>query len=320
MGNRIFIVGESEAGVRLDQYLGLKFENVSRSQLQKKISDFILLNNRKTKSAQKLKTGDVISIDEGFLKKAGLVGEKSSLNIIYEDNDLLILNKPAGLLIHPTGRTKSGTLANFLMEKYKDLPTLQGEDRPGIVHRLDKDTSGVLIVTKTESTQQSLINQFKGKKVDKKYIALVYGTMDTLEGFVDKSLRRGALERSKMITAQGGRESLTHWKVLEEFPEVTLLEIRPKTGRTHQIRVHLQDINHPVVGEKLYIEETRKQRIASSKIKHALSQAKRQMLHALEISFKHPVSSEWLKFRAPLPSDFLTVLNLLESTYGEKFR
>ena len=149
MGNRIFIVGESEAGVRLDQYLSLKFENISRSQLQKKISDFVLLNNKKTKSAQKLRIGDVISIDEGFLKKAAITPEKHDLNIIYEDNDLLVLNKPAGLLVHPTGQVKNGTLVNFLIEKYKGLPTLQGEDRPGIVHRLDKDTSGILIVTKT---------------------------------------------------------------------------------------------------------------------------------------------------------------------------
>ena len=320
MGNRIFIVGESEAGVRLDQYLGLKFENVSRSQLQKKISDFVLLNNKKTKSAQKLRIGDVISIDEGFLKKAAITPEKHDLNIIYEDNDLLVLNKPAGLLVHPTGQVKNGTLVNFLIEKYKGLPTLQGEDRPGIVHRLDKDTSGILIVTKTEKAQQSLIDQFKGKKVDKKYVALVYGIMSELEGVVDKSLKRGSRERAKVITTLKGRESLTHWKVLEEFSEVSLLEISPKTGRTHQIRVHLQDINHPVVGEKLYIEANRKQRISSSKIKQAISQAKRQLLHALEVSFEHPASREWLKFRAPMPEDFHRVLNLLESQYEKKLR
>ncbi len=315
---KIFTVEVSEAGVRLDQYLSLKFEDVSRSQIQKKILNFVLLNNKKTKPAQKLKIGDVVTVGEYFFGTALIVPEKSSLNIIYEDDDLLILDKPAGLLVHPTGQIKNGTLVNFLIERYKNLPTLQGEDRPGIVHRLDKDTSGVLIVTKTLNAQQSLINQFKGKEVDKKYVALVYGIMDALEGFVDKSLKRGARERSKVITTRKGRESLTHWKVLEEFPEVTLLEICPKTGRTHQIRVHLQDINHPVVGEKLYIEEDRKQRIASSKIKHALSQAKRQMLHALELSFNHPVSGKVLKFRAPLPLDFHTVLNLLESKYDKK--
>ena len=320
MEKEIFTIGQDEAGLRLDQYLSVKFENISRSQIQKKILNLVLLNNKETKPSQKLKIGDVVSIEEGFFRKAIIAPEKSSLNIIYEDSDLLILNKPAGLLVHPTGQIKKGTLANFLVEKYENLPTLQGEDRPGIIHRLDKDTSGILIVAKTERAQQSLIQQFKQKKVDKKYVALVYGTMNELEGVVDKSLKRGSREKSKVITTLKGRESLTHWKVLEEFGEVSLLEINPKTGRTHQIRVHLQDINHPVVGEKLYIEANRKQRVSNSKVKHAISQAKRQLLHALEVSFEHPVSGKSLKFRVPLPEDFHTVLNLLESHYGKKLR
>ncbi|MBI2027698.1 MAG: RluA family pseudouridine synthase [Deltaproteobacteria bacterium] len=295
--------------IRLDSFLAKKYPNLTRSQIKKRIH-FIQVNSRSRKPSYLLSEGDRISIQEDFFKEKELVPYRDKIDIIYEDKDLLVVNKPSGLLTHPTSNLSADSLANRLISHYKNLPILQGEDRPGIVHRLDRDTSGLVLVAKNENTQKKLIDLFKTKAVLKTYITLVWGVLKSEAGIIDSAIERGRINRTKMKTSADGRYAETHWKVLEEFEKFSLLEISPKTGRTHQIRVHMKELNHPVVGDRLY---------GGGHSLKIMDGIKRQLLHAWKLEFEHPTTNSPLQLTAPLPNDFAEVLSMLKSKHAKSF-
>ena len=298
-----FTVGAEESLIRLDVFLSKKIPSITRSQIKKNIS-FILVNGRVRKQSTILNEGDEIIVLDVLTKAKRLIPSRENIDIVYEDSDLLIVNKAPFLLTHPSTNLASDSLANRLIGHYENLPTLQGKDRPGIVHRLDRDTSGLIVIAKNEEVQKKLIEMFKERKIQKTYLALAFGHLKESQGEIELPLQRGKIHRTKMKVDTSGRYALTAWKVLEEFIEVSLLEIMPRTGRTHQIRAHLKEIGHPIVGDHLYAGK----RALKSKIT-----VPRHMLHAWKLELNHPISGENLKFTAPLPKDFADLLRLLES-------
>jgi 23S rRNA pseudouridine1911/1915/1917 synthase len=241
-----------------------------------------------------------------------LAAEPLPLDVVFEDRHLIVLNKPPGMVVHPAAGHPGGTLVNALLYHCPDLEGIGGQKRPGIVHRLDKDTSGVLVVAKTDLAHHELSRQFKARKIRKHYLALVYGLPEDDRGQIDLPIGRHPKERKKMSTVStSGREALTIWRVKERFAGATLLEIDLKTGRTHQIRVHCTSMGHPIVGDNVY---GRRPRLAkeNAPLYAILKTAKRQMLHALRLGFTHPVTAETLHFNAPLPEDMQTIIEQLD--------
>ncbi|MBI2608590.1 MAG: RluA family pseudouridine synthase [Deltaproteobacteria bacterium] len=308
-------IKENEAGLRLDVFLSQKFKDISRSQIQKKLKECIRVNSKKVKPSCVLNKGDEVEISDTFNSLVSIKPEEGKLDKLYEDDDILLINKPAGLLVHPTASQKRDTLAQRLCFHYKNLPTLQGEDRPGIVHRLDRDTSGIMVIAKKEPIQRFFIQGFKERKVEKTYLALVFGIMDEEKGEIVSQLARSKKHRAKIVSQKVGREAITQWKLLEEFEELSLLEIHPQTGRTHQIRTQLTQIGHPIVGDRLYKVYDWKHNIKKPKSKQVIASFERHMLHAWKLLFIHPTTHKRMEFKAPLPEDFKKALSLLESNY-----
>lgn len=306
-----FRAKEKEENQRLDIYLSRKDLGLSRSWIQKLISSGkIKVNNAVVKPSYKVRVGDSIAVTIPKPKPLKIEPEKIPLNILYEDRDLMVVNKPRGMVVHPGAGVNSDTLVNALLYHCKDLSGIGGTLRPGIVHRLDKDTSGVLVVAKNDFTHLALSKQFKERKVNKRYIALVKGRVSREQGKIEAPIGRHPVKRKKMAAgARRAREAITSYKVLERFEDFTLLEAAPKTGRTHQIRVHLSHIGHPIVGDVKYGGRIGL-RIKGQGSREAIANLGGQLLHAQTLGFVHPRTKEYMEFNAPLPGDMKKIIGL----------
>ncbi|MEO6055117.1 MAG: RluA family pseudouridine synthase [Chthoniobacterales bacterium] len=284
-------------GMRLDQILVTKMPGFSRSRIQALIKQQqVFVNEKVARSSDILKNNDQITVTvPPPVPLEETLPEKMDLNILFEDDDLLVLNKPAGLTVHPGAGQHDNTLVNGLLHHCKSLSGIGGVQRPGIVHRLDKETSGCLVVAKNDAAHQSLSRQFAGREVEKTYLAIVPGRITPPSGTIEASIGRHKFHRQKMTVVEEtlGRPSTTLYKALESDGKLTLVECRPKTGRTHQIRVHLKHIGHGILGDSVY----------GNRGNH-----KRHMLHAWKLAFKHPRTDEIREFIAPLPAEFRDLL------------
>ena len=289
---RKFIVKEGEQNKRIDAYLSGKNEDISRVAIQRLIEhQKILVNGKKIKPSYKVQENDKITLEEEKPKEISLKAQNIPLDIIYEDNDIIAVNKPKGMVVHPANGNPDGTLVNAIMAICKDsLSGIGGEIRPGIVHRLDKDTSGIIVIAKNDKAHINLSEQIKNHEVKKTYIALVRGIVKANEATINMPIGRSEKDRKKMAVTKKGKEAITHFKVLKRYPEenCTLLEVNIETGRTHQIRVHLAQIGHPCIGDEVY---------SSGKNKWGI---KGQALHAKSLEFKHPITGKKMKLEAPI--------------------
>ena len=289
-----------EAGARLDTFLAGRFPDYTRSRLKNLIDGgFALVNGRAAKAGQKLVPGDAVELTVPELTEVEARPEDIPLDIVYEDGSLLVINKPRGLVVHPAAGNESGTLVNALLNHCVDLSGIAGELKPGIVHRLDKDTTGLLVVAKNDRAHLSLSKQIGEKTAKRIYLALVEGNVTEDSGRVDAPLGRSMADRKKIAVVEDGRAAATQYFVLERFGGVTLVECHLETGRTHQIRVHMKHIGHPVVGDPVY------------GIKRQRFQLDGQLLHAARLEFTHPETGERMGFSASLPEDFRQVLDTL---------
>jgi 23S rRNA pseudouridine1911/1915/1917 synthase len=297
-----------EAGIRLDAFIAAHLPQGTRSQTSGWIrrGDVHVDGRTTVKAGYKIKPGEHIHVRIPAPVPADIIPESIPLDILFEDRCLIVINKPAGRVVHPSAGHASGTLVHALMHHCPQLEGIGGERRPGIVHRLDKDTSGVLLVAKNDMAHQALSRQFKDRSIYKKYLALVAGNPAPSGGSINRPLARHSSERKKMaVVEHGGRQAITLWQVSERFGVATLLAIELKTGRTHQIRVHCQSMGHPIIGDSVYgrritLPKADKRRAPAVAL---LEHAQRQMLHALELRFAHPLSGERMTFEAPLPED-----------------
>jgi 23S rRNA pseudouridine1911/1915/1917 synthase len=316
-------VPQKSAGTRIDLFLANENINLSRSRIQELISQKkILVDGRPAKPSYKIKSKEKITIEIPPLEKLSLEPEDIPLDIPYEDSDLLVVNKKAGMVVHPALGNYSHTLVNALLFHCKDLSGINGVLRPGIVHRLDKNTSGLLVVAKNDFAHLGLTEQIKNRTLLREYIAIVWGHMPSDKGIIEAPIGRSTKDRKRMaVTRLKGRESLTEYKVLERFDLSDLLSIRLKTGRTHQIRVHLSYLNHPVLGDPEYggrqkwIKGIHDQyRLLAQKL---LTLIDRQALHAKKLGFTHPRTKTYKEFESFLPDDMQNVLGSLRKSGAE---
>ena len=299
-------------GQRADVVLAQLFPQFSRSQLSLWLKEGrITLNNRLYKAKDKLHGNENIHIQVVFDKSPEPCrAENIPLDVIYEDEQVLVINKPAGLIVHPGAGNPTNTLVNALLYHDNNLAQLP---RAGIVHRLDKETTGLLIVAKTLTAHTNLIRQMQAREIQRHYKTLVHGYV-IAGGTIDTFYGRHPHNRLKMAVCQSGKQAITHYSVNKHYPTMTLLDVKLMTGRTHQIRVHMAHINHPVVGDPLYVGRSKSPAGLEEELRHALNNFKRQALHAGFISFLHPTTQEPLTCTAPLPDDFQSLINLLDAT------
>lgn len=307
----------SDEGTRLDLFLSSRLKSCTRSHAARLVNrDLVLVNGAVRKPGYRLKSGDLVSGIIPAPQPVAYLPEPIPLEILFEDDQMIVLNKPAGLVVHPAPGHESGTLVNALLHHCTDLTGIGGRRRPGIVHRLDKDTSGTLVVAKTAAAHDALSGQFRQRKVRKTYQALVIGRIAEESGVVDLPIGRHPDDRKRMATvSRSPRQAETRWRVREHFDGGALLEIDLKTGRTHQIRVHCSAIQHPVVGDPVYGPGRRKQLTGAYGVPKAtadiLAAARRQMLHAWRLACSHPANGEPLLFESPLPADMSEILAAL---------
>jgi 23S rRNA pseudouridine1911/1915/1917 synthase len=308
-------ITKKDQGRRLDQFLSETELNLSRSQAKNLIQrHHIFLNQKPVKPSTHVREDDIISGTLPEPESLSLNPEPLPLSILYEDPSIIVIDKPPGMVVHPAYGNPSGTLVNALLYNCHDLTGINGVLRPGIVHRLDKGTSGVMVVAKDDEAFNILTKQFKNRTVEKTYLAIVYGKFNQDEGLIDSAIGRHPSERKRMSTrTKKGRVAITYWKKVEEFDGFTLLEIIPRTGRTHQIRVHLSSIGHPLLGDPLYGREGRPGVIHDSFLKERVKRLNRQALHAQRLEFSHPRTGERKCFISPLPQDIKEVLEWLRS-------
>ena len=288
---------------RLDKYIVGKDNELSRALIQKLIDEKkILVNGKEAKSSYKISSGDIITIENiEYKEDVFLKPQKMELDIIYEDNDIVIVNKPKGMVVHPGNGNPDGTLANAILERCKgSLSGIGGIIRPGIVHRIDKDTSGLVIIAKNDNAHIKISKQIQERKVSKTYLALVRGEIKENEATINMPIGRSIKDRKKMAVTKNGKEAITHFKVLKKYKGFTFLEVKIETGRTHQIRVHLSQIGYPIVGDEVY-----------SNGKNPFN-VKGQMLHATKLEFIHPTTNKNVTYVAPLPDYFKNILEQLE--------
>ncbi|HYA13613.1 MAG TPA: RluA family pseudouridine synthase [Syntrophales bacterium] len=314
-----FIVASNEAGLRLDIYLTRKDIGLSRSQIKKLVDDgLVRVNQANTKVSYKLRHGDIIQISKREPMVYHVLPQDIPLTIIYEDFHILVVDKPAGIVVHPAAGHYQDTLVNAILYHCKDLSGIGGILRPGIVHRLDKGTSGLLVIAKTDEAHQGLAGQFKRHEVRKTYKALVYGNPKEDDGTIDAPLGRHPVDRKKMSTrSRRSKEALTYWRVLERYGVATLLNVDIVTGRTHQIRVHLTSLGYPVVGDSMYGNPKRANTIDNTLLRAKLKAMKRQALHAAHIGFVHPITYQDMAFSSPLPDDMAALCNFLRKSKKE---
>ena len=297
-------VEKENEGERIDSFLASKISERSRSFFQKLLDDGMVLVNGSVCDSKKYKVKalDIIEVEMPEAKGPDIIPEDISLDIVYEDDDVLVINKPAGMVVHPAAGNYTGTLVNAIMHHCGDrLSSINGVIRPGIVHRIDKDTSGLLMVAKNDAAHNSLAQQLAEHSITRKYVAIVWDNLKENDGIVDAPIGRHPKDRKKqsVMYDDTGKRAVTHWKVLERFGSFTLVECQLETGRTHQIRVHMAYIKHPLLGDSVY-----------GPAKSAAG-AKRQMLHAKTLGFVHPSTGKYIEFDSQLPEDFSEVLNKL---------
>lgn len=312
----IFQVEASDAGKRLDAFLSEKIANRSRSRLQKLIDDgdAVAVNQKQSKSSYKLRPGDEIEIELTEITAETFEPENISIEIICEDEFLAVVNKPAGMVVHPGAGISNGTLANAIAYHFNFQISESGEqirNRIGIVHRLDKDTSGLIVVAKNEAIHERLSEQFREREVFKSYVALVHGAVEANTGEIDRPIAREKHNRTKMAIRAHGRSAVSLWKVRKRFEKFTLLNVEIKTGRTHQIRVHLASINHPVVGDETY-NSGRDKTVRDLTIRQQIADLNRFFLHAERLHFMHPQTGERLEFYQPMPPELKNLLLTIE--------
>ncbi len=304
-------VPEEAAGLRLDRFLAGSGHGWSRSQVARWIEDgHATRNGRASKPAQLLAPGDVVEVTPPAPTPSEVLPQAIPLDVLYEDAHLIVVNKPPGLVIHPAAGNPDGTLVNALLAHCRDLSGIGGVERPGIVHRLDKDTSGVLIAAKTDLAHRALSLSFRWRTTDKRYLAVVYGAPKSAEGVVDAPIARHPSERKRMAVVPGGRPARTLWWVRERFDGAALVECRLVTGRTHQVRVHLAHIGHALVGDPTY-SGRQWRALENGRVAAACRDFPRQALHAWRLTITHPVSGEPMTFEAPLPADIAGLIAAL---------
>lgn len=292
------IVDEINAGKRIDAYIPSVDKDYSRTAIQRMIEEEnITVNNKKVKASYKVEKGDRILIEEKEPKETGLIAEDIPLDVIYEDKDIIVINKPKGMVVHPANGNPNGTLVNAVMNICKDsLSGIGGEVRPGIVHRLDKDTSGIIIVAKNDKAHINLSEQIKNHEVKKTYIALVRGVIKENEATINMPIGRSTKDRKKMDVTEKGKNAITHFKVLARSDKYTLLMVNIETGRTHQIRVHLSHIGYPIIGDEVYSNGKNEWNIQG------------QCLHAWKLKFVHPINGNEMELKAELPEYFKNII------------
>jgi 23S rRNA pseudouridine1911/1915/1917 synthase len=331
-GAQYLLIEDRFAGTRLDLFLAGHFDSanvlgarLSRSEIQRLIGEGqITLNGARAKPGARIRVHDRIDVRLAPPRDSTIRPEPLPLDVLYEDVDCIVINKAPGIAVHPAAGHSSGTLVNALLHHCPDIQGIGGERRPGIVHRLDKDTSGVMVVAKNAATYQHLALQFKNRSVEKEYLALAWGHVKPDRGLIDRPIGRHRSDRKRMSSIHSlkkSRAALTEWAVEEWFAlvgvkrvrtEVTLLRLRPRTGRTHQLRVHFSDLGHALVGDRVYGS---KRKIPSPQFpsEHALASFSRQALHAEKLSFNHPRGGRRMVFTAPLAGDLIMLLSLLRS-------
>lgn len=311
-----FQVAQAHAGKRLDAFLAENIDGWSRARLRRLIDDGdVFVNETTAKPSYKIRENDEIEVELVELPTASFEPENIPLDVVYEDEFLAVINKPAGIVVHPGSGVVSGTLANALAFHFGfEVPGSRSQvsRRVGIVHRLDKDTSGLIVVAKNEKVHEALSEQFRGREIFKSYVALVHGAISENSGRIDKPIARDKWKRTRMAVAANGRNALSLWKVRRRFEKFTLVDVEIKTGRTHQIRVHLASINHPVVGDATY-NEGRDKTVANPEIKKAIQDLGRFFLHAERLSFTHPETQERMQFVSQLAPELEKFLAKLES-------
>ena len=292
------IVDEINAEKRIDAYIPSVDKDYSRTAIQRMIEEEnITVNNKKVKASYKVEKGDRILIEEKEPKETGLIAEDIPLDVIYEDKDIIVINKPKGMVVHPANGNPNGTLVNAVMNICKDsLSGIGGEVRPGIVHRLDKDTSGIIIVAKNDKAHINLSEQIKNHEVKKTYIALVRGVIKENEATINMPIGRSTKDRKKMDVTEKGKNAITHFKVLARSDKYTLLMVNIETGRTHQIRVHLSHIGYPIIGDEVYSNGKNEWNIQG------------QCLHAWKLKFVHPITGNEMELKADLPEYFKNMI------------
>ncbi|MBV7275032.1 RluA family pseudouridine synthase [Clostridiaceae bacterium UIB06] len=302
MENKQFKVEQDAVNLRLDLFLSRLFEDKSRSYLQNLIEEGnVRINGINKKSNYKLKPNDIVDINIPEPVALNIEPEDIPLDILYEDSDVIVVNKPQGMVVHPAAGIYNGTLVNALLNHCEDLSGINGVARPGIVHRIDKDTSGILVVAKNDNAHNKLAEQLKDHSMTRVYIALVEGVLKKEEGTVDAPLGRHPIERIKIAVVKDGRRAVTHYRVLERFKNSTLVQCVLETGRTHQIRVHMAHIGHPLVGDPVY--GYKKQRF----------NLEGQMLHAKKLGFIHPSTRKYIEFESELPEYFVKIVGILRN-------
>lgn len=296
-----YVIKENNDILRIDKYL-MNNTDISRSKIQEMIKQgLILLNGKKVKSSMMLKLNDEIEIIGKLEEKTNANPEPMDLDILYEDDDLMVINKPSGLVVHPSSGHFSGTLVNGLLAHTNSLSDTNGDVRPGIVHRIDKDTSGLIVVAKNNKAHEKLAMQLKDKTLSRIYVALVHGKINHDTGTIDAPIGRDVNDRKKMcVTDENSKEAITHFKVLERFKNASLIECKLETGRTHQIRVHMNYINHPIVNDPVYGYKRKTTEFG-------------QMLHAKEIGFIHPTTEEYMSFKCNPPKEFEEIVNIYKN-------
>ncbi len=314
-----FVVDPGQSVMRIDKFLVNRIENASRNKIQHAAdAGNILVDGKAVKSNYKVKPGDIITIVLAFpQRELELIAEDIPVNIVYEDEHLVVINKEPGMVVHPGVGNYTGTLVNALMYKLKDAPLFrEGELRPGLVHRIDKNTSGLLVVAKTEIALNHLAKQFYDRTTDRRYIALVWGNLPEEEGTITGHIGRSLKDRKKMyVFSEGdyGKPAVTHYKVIERLGYINLVECKLETGRTHQIRVHFQFIKHPIFNDAEYGGDMILKGTTFSKYKQFVENCFRIMprhgLHAKSLGFTHPVTKEWMHFDSDLPEDMQTVID-----------
>ena len=314
-----FEVKTRMAGKRLDAYLASRFTDYSRSVIQKLIeAHAVLLNGAPVKASARVRAGDLIRIWLPDLGDGKPKPEEIAIEVLYEDEAFIVVNKSAGMVVHPGRGNWSGTLVNALQFHFENLSTVGGDERPGIVHRLDKDTSGVMLVAKDDQAHAKLAFQFESRTISKEYLALVHGVPDRDSDYIEKAIGYHPTHREKMAVRseqEGGRRALSFYEVLERFRGFALLRVKPQTGRTHQIRVHLAHIGYPIVADRMY--SGRERLLRSDVLEVGVDSddsalIERQALHAHRLAFEHPLTKERLEFQAPLPADMQRTVDALK--------
>ena len=315
MKNYTFTVSSKDAKQRLDRFLAAQLTDLSRSAIQKLIvSGDITLNGKRVKVGEPLRVQDTVHVNVPPPQGSEAVAEAMPLDILYEDADVIIINKPAGLVVHPAAGHATGTLVNALLHYDSSLSTVGGRDRPGIVHRLDKGTSGILIIARNEKSRLGLLKQFKERTVSKEYWALVHGILSPPEGRFESSLGRHPQHRKKFASTGRGKTAVTDYRIVKTFAGLfSEVRLHIHTGRTHQIRVHLSEAGHPIIGDKTYGGRRDLKKTLPAEVRDGIKALSRPALHAAVLGFKHPKTHQDLQFSAPLPADLKKILSVLEA-------